>query len=289
MGDESKRDTSIWGRLQEIDTRILYWVLFIVIAIPYLRPLGIPIEVSDPVNDFLKSVDSLPPGSVILIENSLSPGGWGEHGPGLEAFLKYTAYQYPTTHNGGKLKLLVTSGSEIGPVSWDKVFTPILEPSVMEYGEDYVYLGFISGLETYVARLAEDIHSLVSVDYYGTSLENIPMMAEIIDYSDVAMIIPVECAEWTEWYIKHWGQRGVLVSGIVCAIYIPRHATFYEGGQMTGYVGSSRGSAELELLVNQPGAAISTTDTLSTSHLWIIVLIILGNLGYFLSRRTGGE
>ena len=47
-------------------------------------------------------------------------------------------------------------------------------------------------------------------------------------------------------------------------------------------------SAEYELLLKRPGLAIAGVDAISMSHLLVIVLVIIGNVAYFLSggRRS---
>jgi hypothetical protein len=65
---------------------------------------------------------------------------------------------------------------------------------------------------------------------------------------------------------------------------VPMMTTFWRAGDMVGFLGGSRGSAEMELLIGEPGAALATTDTLSLSHVYLILLIIIGNLGYIIKR-----
>ena len=55
---------------------------------------------------------------------------------------------------------------------------------------------------------------------------------------------------------------------------------------MIGILGGLRGGAEYEILINKPGASVAKMDSESISHLYIIALIIIGNIGYFATKKT---
>ena len=277
-------ETSIWARMQTIDRRLLYWVLIIVIAIPYLRPLGIPVPITNPTQQFYNKLSSLQPGSVMLLDITSGPSAYGEIGPGCAAFMEYITSIYPREHNGGKIKLIILASTEQGPIMYDAYALPPLESNNWIYGEDYVFFGYISGFETFVARLAQDIPSLLQVDYNEKSISELPIMQGIQDYLDIDAVVMWDSGSASNWYVKQWSPKGVPVGGIFVAVSIPTLETFLKSGDMFGFIGSSRGSAELELLIGKPGEATATTDTLSLSHLWTIILIIVGNIGYYFSR-----
>jgi len=276
---------SIWERLDKLDRRILYWVLIIVIAIPYLNPLGIPVPVTNPTTQFYDTLMNLEPGSAVLLDVTSGPSAYGEIGAGSAAFMDLISSIYPSENNGQKLKLIIVSSTEQGPIMYDKYAVPALEENNWVYGEDYVYFGYISGFETFVARLAEDIPSLLQTDYRGNNINTLPIMEGVQDYTNIDAVVLWDSGAASNWYVKQWSPKNVPVGGIFVAVSIPELETYLKSGDMFGFIGSSRGSAELELLIGKPGEAVATTDTLSLSHLWVIFLIILGNIGYFFSRR----
>jgi hypothetical protein len=139
-----------------------------------------------------------------------------------------------------------------------------------------------------IARLAEDVPSLIATDNFGEPIENIPVMEGIDDYTDISLIVPWDASEMAAHVVKHWASKGVPVGSIVVGGMVPTMTTFWRADNMVGFIGGSRGSAELELLIGRPGSALATTDTLSLSHSYLIILIIIGNIGYVI-RRFGGE
>ena len=58
-----------------------------------------------------------------------------------------------------------------------------------------------------------------------------------------------------------------------------------DAGQIKGMLTGMKGAAEYEPLLDAKDFATRAAGSLSTSHLLIIVLIIIGNIGYISSRR----
>jgi hypothetical protein len=52
-------------------------------------------------------------------------------------------------------------------------------------------------------------------------------------------------------------------------------------------MGGLRGAAEYEALLGRRGVATAGMDAQSATHALIIVLILVGNVGYLASRRRG--
>ena len=73
----------------------------------------------------------------------------------------------------------------------------------------------------------------------------------------------------------------------VTAVMAPKLYSFVESGQMTGLLGGMRGAAEYEALAGHPDLAVLGMNAQSLVHILVIVLIILGNIAFFTSRRQG--
>jgi len=58
-----------------------------------------------------------------------------------------------------------------------------------------------------------------------------------------------------------------------------------EQQQLVGLLGGLKGAAEYELLINKPGFATKGMDAQSVAHLIIILFILIGNIGYFATRK----
>jgi hypothetical protein len=59
---------------------------------------------------------------------------------------------------------------------------------------------------------------------------------------------------------------------------------FLSAGQMVGLLGGLKGAAEYEMLIDKPGMGQRGMDAQSVCHLVIILLVIAGNVGYFMRK-----
>ena len=64
----------IFEKLQALDRRVFYLLMALAIAIPIIRPIGLPIDVTDPVKRTYDFVESLPNGSIVVMGFDYEPG-----------------------------------------------------------------------------------------------------------------------------------------------------------------------------------------------------------------------
>lgn len=67
------------------------------------------------------------------------------------------------------------------------------------------------------------------------------------------------------------GHIGTKMTGGCVAMIYPMMLGYVASGQLTGYLDSSRGAAEFELLSKNPGEAIITMDAQSIGHIIAVV------------------
>lgn len=210
-------------------------------------------------------------------------GNWAEEGPIAVAMTQHV-FSIPDT----KI-IMLAMGREQGPLLVERAITYI-DTHGKEYGKDYVNLGFFAGAEAAMASFASDIPGLVKNDYYGTPMEQLPAMDGLNDLNDVDLFICL----WTgtpgwEEYLRQWyTPYEIPVVGGTLGIVGPGAQPYVEAGQLKGLVVGLRGGGEYEKLVGKPGEATSGLDAISTSHLLVIIFVVLGNIGYFATRGKGG-
>ena len=61
---------------------------------------------------------------------------------------------------------------------------------------------------------------------------------------------------------------------------------YYQTGQLSGFLGGLKGAAEYERLIQRDGAGVRGMDAQSMAHVLIVVLIILGNIGFAIQKRS---
>ena len=70
------------------------------------------------------------------------------------------------------------------------------------------------------------------------------------------------------------------------AVGAPKYYSFVQAGQFVGLLGGMKGAAEYEILIGEPANAVLGMGAQSLVHLLIIAMVILGNVGFFASRRN---
>ncbi len=84
---------------------------------------------------------------------------------------------------------------------------------------------------------------------------------------------------------------GIGVTAVSAADVYP----YVETGQVIGLLAGMKGAAEYEILVQSNGysekkrTAVQGMDAQSLGHLFIMIFIIIGNVGYFFSRRRSNS
>ncbi|MFP3951427.1 MAG: hypothetical protein ACLFVP_04725 [Candidatus Bathyarchaeia archaeon] len=278
---ETETET-IWEKLQNIDRRVFYWILFIGLMVPYINPLSLPLTVSPSTRDLYERLQELEEGDTVIINMSFGVSGWPECMPATRACSKIVLRE--------GAKLIIWGSSIDVDMSWDELVTSVPDFEEYDYGEDYVYLGYYTGGESVVAQIASNIRSVFPSDARGTNLDDIPMMKDVNSWEDITLVLSVDTGDWGLYYLRQWqSPYGVPLGEIGIAMLGSSMMPYYRSGNIFGMSVGSRGGAELEQLIGEPGDATVTMDAISVSHLLLVGAIILANIGYFATRGKGGQ
>jgi len=275
---KEKSETSILSKIEQVDRRVLYWVLILLIVIPTLAPMGLPIPISQMTRSFRAALEAIPNGGVVVLDTSLSVGSLPEIGPGAEVMGKYLAAR--------PVKVIIWSVTTAeGPMLAEKYVVPYLEKAGKKYGTDYVNLGYIPGEDITLAKLAADI-AYVKKDYRGTDTTGLPILKDVKTAKDVALAIVIEAGGEGSYYVGQWYTPYKAPVATICTgVLVPIRIHFFGAGQMVGIAPGSRGIAELELLTGFRGTAVATQDVLSVTHLYVLLAVIAGNIAFLYRKR----
>lgn len=262
--------------LQNIDRRILYVLLLVVCIIPMIKPLGIPLEVSNMTRDVYDIIEGLDPATDrVLLSFDYGPGA------GLDAHVVPVAVVEHLAQR--KIKWVSVSFSPEGPMMAD-ILIKDLEERGFKYGEDFANLGYLAGEENAIRLFALDPFT-ISTDSRGNPTDTLPVMEGIEtvkDFSFVHQFTSDDPAKWIRQAVDPMGLRFAV--GIV-TVSVPSAMPYYNSGQMQGLLGGLRAAAEYETLIEAPGRPVAMMDAQSMGHLLIIAFIAMGNIGYLLEKR----
>jgi hypothetical protein len=276
-------EKSLVSKLVDIDDRYIYIIMMFVFSIPLLYPLGLPITISEYPQTTFNYIEALPPGSIVAISYDVGPGDRQDAGPAVNALLRH-AIRAPN------VRVVAWSIGTNGPMTWEDAIEDATKEGQV-YGEDYVYLGFIPGEETAAAAIANDPWAAFSgKDAYGTSMDQLPLMADFREATDIAMVANSGGSmQWIFLYLRQWQETfGVDWIATGSSKFESTYVAFLPTGQLTSVIAGARHAAEYELLLGEPTLTIASMDAQSVAHLAIVFFMILGNLFYFIQKRDKG-
>jgi len=275
---------SLWEKIDRLGPKPFYYILILTIAVTFLVPFTLPISISPWTKDAYEFTEKLPPGSIILAPNVIEASCWGECGYGWIATWQHYFEK--------GFRVVALSLYKDGPLLDERVIDELKARGVkIEYGVNYVNLGFIAGINSAIAAMVEPpdgMHKVFKTDYFGNPIVDLPLMQEVKNINDVAMI-----SHTTSGWGEDWIGLAVIPYGAKYMYNIfgagtPWLVNEYNLGLALGGLGGLKGGAEYELLLNRPSSAIISMNAISTTHVLIVLLILFGNLVMIMTRGKGG-
>lgn len=158
------------------------------------------------------------------------------------------------------------------------------------YGEDFAYLGFRPQYIAAILSMGESIPETFPKDYLGNDYSDLEILDSIRTYDDVAAVISIADGSFTTHWIEYGhGRYDVRVVAFVAAAMMTTYDPYLDSEQLYAMVGGLKGAAEYEKLIGIGGSGSRGMLAQTVSHLYIILLIVIGNVMYFRGRRREGN
>jgi hypothetical protein len=280
--------------ISKIDRRIIYLLLTIFVILPFFIPFTIPQNIMPQTRKLFDFVESIPPqDKAVIISFDYTPQTMPECRPMAIALLKHCFAR--------NIPVIGVSFDPQGPGLAVEAFATVVDElnsyatsssdSIM-YGRDYVYLGWKSGRLAALLEMGESIVSVFPVDHFRNAVDSFPLMQRITNYKNISIAIILAAADYPIDWIRYPQTRyGVKVGAGLTAVMAPQYYPYVQTGQVSGMMSGMKGAAEYEKLVLDHGYAriLGTAETGMNSqsmiHILIMVFILLGNIGFFFSRK----
>lgn len=273
--------------LLKIDRRIIYLMMTAVVIFPLFRPLGLGVNSGPRAKALFDAVDAIPAGRTILLSVDFDPSSMPELYPMLAAIMRHAFAK--------DLKVLMTGLWLPGSGLADRAVQTIPREYGKVYGKDVVFLGWKAGIDAVILGMGENIKGVFPVDYYGHPLDSLPMMVEVQKLRDIPMVVSISAGTpgYTDWLTYAQTRYGVKMGAGVTAVSAADAYPFLQSGQLTGLLAGMKGGAEYEILVSKAGyskalmPAVAAMDSQSLAHIVILLLVVIGNIAYFVTRKRG--
>ncbi|MCP3905704.1 MAG: hypothetical protein GY715_18920 [Planctomycetes bacterium] len=280
---------------KNLDRRWIFLMMFLSVALPILLQLRFPEKPTGLAEAVFDEIEELNEGDPVLLAFDFDPGSEGELGPMATAFTLHCAKK--------KLKMYFLALWPVGPQMIDDTINKVIKTDFpnLEYGKDYVNLGFKPGNEGVIKVIVTDLRELYTTDDKGTNVDMIPMMDGIKSVQDFELVCNVSAGyvgtkEWVQYAATPFPDKITIVAGctgVQAPLLYP-----YIPEQLPGLLGAIKGAAEYEKLVVdkylraegvEPDGryleGIRRMGPQLVAHILMIMLIIVGNWIYFVERK----
>lgn len=266
------------------------WLLYLTLVLALLLPLllgeslALGVSISPGAWGFYDALNTLPPGSQVIITHDYDPGTAAELLPQARAILRHLAERGA---NVVSLSLVPQ-----GPALAQKALDQTLAASGYNYGADYLNLGYVAGGEAGLRSLARGSFFALAKDYIGgQDFLNYPLAQEFSSIQDVDLVVVLAATQqdlrlWIEQVQTPFQVQ--MVAGVSAQVD-PSARPYYRSGQIAGLLSGLVGAAEYERITGHAGSALSSAAAQAFGQGAMVIFIILGNLVLILSPGRGGR
>ena len=277
--------------LGSLDRRIIFLIVGLSVLIPLLKPewIDLPIRPTPESQIVFDEINKLNAGDKMLLSFEYSPSTKPEIHPMAIAILKHLyakniqVYGFALWPDGNFMST--------------EAFSEVSDDYDKKYGVDYVNLGYRPGGEAVIKGIASDIRTLYTVDLQGTSINDIPMMKDVVNIEDFDFVFSLSAGypgskEWVQYACD---PKNIPLSTGCTSIQVTDIMPYVENDQIRGILAGMPGAAEYESLVEaelqkmeiagKPGEASGMMAAQSIAHVVIVLFIIFGNISYFITRK----
>jgi hypothetical protein len=269
--------------LADIDRRIIFLVIAAAVIVPLIVPLGMPVKVTPQAQSIYDEVESLPAGSNVLVAFDYDPAAAPEVHPMSLAFLRHCFTK--------KHKVIIMALWPVGAQLAVSATAEVAGDFDVEYGRDYVNLGYKPGGEIVIKSLGASFPEVFPKDMAGTPTRGLPIMANVRNLKDIDLVMDLSAGDpgIPAWVQVANGLYQSRVAGGCTAVSAPQFFPYLQTGQLVGLLGGLKGAAEYESVTGFTGKASPQMDPQSIAHVVIIVFIVFANVSYFILRRRSEE
>lgn len=271
----SKNISKTLDRIQSIWHGWIYIILFVLVIIPLVNPIGLGIGIGRLEKLAFDYVKTIPAGSKVLYYTNMASWTVGNTAPTIA--LVEELYRQ-------NLKIIfVPHGSE-APNMIQRVLAVVPSATGKVYGTDWLILSILPDLETNQAQFANDIPGTSPSDSLQKKpVSTFPIMTGIKTARDVALGVNQE-EEGSQYIRQVAGPYGLKTISIHGVDKIPTHAAWLESGLIVGAIDGVPAAAAYEVMLGMPREASKQMDVMSFTVLYALILLAIGNAAVIMRR-----
>lgn len=269
---------------RQVGCWLLYLSLLAAVLIPYFFSTGLfdaSVPPAPETEDFYRTIENLPPDSVVLVAFDYDPSLAAEMSPQAEALVHHLMRR--------GLKVMAISMYPGGQALAEEILRGAAALYQYQAGRDYINLGYLPNHPASLRAFA-GLNPMASYVYEGTPVSATPLGQRINRLNDYGLIVELAAGQDTlRWWVEQVGSQYPALPMIagVSASLDPYVRPYYETPgrrQLKGLLVGLAGAAQYEGLTGRAGRALDGIESQGLAHLTIVAVIVVGNVAYLASR-----
>ena len=283
----------------DFDRRWIFLAMGLLVVGLFAAGVSAPMPVSPYVDSYFATIEALEPGDVVMMSADFDPASAAELEPTYQATIHHLLRK--------GVRIVNVSTWPPAPPYTRRLFADVAPAYGAEYGVDWIELGFKPGDDVAMAQMAQSVKSTFPTDdREGEDVDSFPIMADVgasMEGIDLLITMSAGYPGILEWIAQVGGRYNMTLLAATTAVQTPDLFAYYPS-ELAGFCGGATGATQyLQLVADslEPDAAVDVgpLDELVSvkeenqrqmviqtyGHLLIILLIVVGNVTYFLGRR----
>lgn len=270
---------TIFEKMMKVDRRWIYLAIGLAVLIPTVKTFDVPVTVSPEVRKVYTFVDNIKAGEYLFLAIDYDPTSLAELNPMAEAIIKHAFSRNE--------KLVIVTLAQFGPGMVESIINRLAGEYNKVRGVDYTFLGYRPYPAITILAMGVDFRVPFPVDYYGTSLDSLPVMRGIKNFYNVKGVIDLTAGNTADmWLVDGNGRYGFPLAIGITGVSAADYYQYLQSGQLFGIIPGIKGAAEYESLIDKPGTGMQQAAYQVVAHSVIIIFIILSNIAYFSTRKN---
>jgi len=284
--------------LLRLDRRIIFLTLAACIIIPLIFPFDLPMRLQRTTQGLWDAIENTDPATqAVIVSCDYAPQTEAENQPmAIAVFRHCFARRVPVLLASMYVETTPLSNAALDQVVAEFNARATSHEDSLIYGRDYVNLGWVPPPIVPMLQMGVSISGVYRVDWLGNDTTTLPLLQRIRNYDDVSIVCAISGGSIPLSYVAIVQPRfGIRVAAGVTAVSAPDFYPYFQTGQFTGMLAGMKGAAEYEGAIVRKyettgiRRAMAGMGAQSAAHLLILLFVIVGNIGYFLTRRRAGQ
>ncbi|RYG32437.1 hypothetical protein EON81_20665 [bacterium] len=302
-------NSTLGAKLQALPKFAIYLILIVITTIPLFFPMTVPNKPDPASIDLYTRLMTIPEDKPVLIASDWTNSTRGESKGAFNAVVKILMRR-------GIKFAVYSSGDPQAPAVYQDAIAQInaqrasRQEKPYERWNQWVNVGFFPGSEAATNGIVTDIRATFSgrkETAPGQGQREVlssPVLQNVNKVSDFSLMIVITASKTSNFTIERVKRGQPPLAMAVTGVMVPETNNFYQSGQIIGFAGGLKGVYDLEGLMqngvagsNPPipgfpdlkednvGQGTAYYPTLHFAMFLLIVMVVIGNVGMFLSRK----